>query len=224
MEHALRIEIRTGPLTLRIGSTAGADDLVRETTVAQGVHSLAFTPGATAFVQFESLSPLDTYVGRMSIEPAGPMELPTTWSESQLATIRYEQSGDVIFVASSNQRQKRIERRSPRSWSLVDYLVDDGPFQPFPTKDVRIAVRGGYGGTRITSLRPLFRPGHIGALIRAFTPNFNAQFVIGASNTYMPAVRISGVGVDRSFSYSIAGTFVGTWELQRSITSEDTAS
>lgn len=222
VEHALRIEIRTGPLTLRIGSTPGADDLVRETTVAEGVHSLAFTPGATAFIQFESLSPLDTYVGKISIEGAGPMELPTSWGEGQLASIRYEQSGDVIFIASAGQRQKRIERRSARSWSLVNYLVDDGPFQAFPTKDVRISVKAGYGGTRVTAQRPLFRPGHVGSLLRAFTPNFNAAFVIGAANTYMPAVRISGVGVDRSFSYSVSGSFAGTWELQRSITSEDT--
>jgi hypothetical protein len=56
------------------------------------------------------------------------MVLDTPWSASQIDQLREGQSADVMFVASGGQ-QYRIERRGNHSWSIVKYLVDDGPFQ-----------------------------------------------------------------------------------------------
>jgi hypothetical protein len=222
IEHALRIFIGTGPITLKIGTSPGADDLVAETIIDVGVHSLAFTPPGDAFVQFDTQSPLNASIGLISVEAAGPLELPTSWSEGMLPSLRYEQSGDVIFVACAGIRQKRIERRGPRSWSIVDFQCNDGPFQAFPAKDARVTFNTGLGYGLVTANRAIFRPSHVGALIRAFTPSYNHTFLVGGKGSYMPSARISGVGVDRTIAYSIAGDFVGTWELQRSLTGEDT--
>jgi hypothetical protein len=46
--------------------------------------------------------------------------------------VRFDQSADVLFVACEGHQQRRIERRgtSPnaRSWSVVLYQPEDGPF------------------------------------------------------------------------------------------------
>jgi hypothetical protein len=49
-EHALRVVIERGPVTLRVGSTAGGDEYINETDhCALGTHSLAFTPSGASF-------------------------------------------------------------------------------------------------------------------------------------------------------------------------------
>ncbi len=44
VEHALRIAVSRGPVTLRVGSTDGGDDYIKETSIGTGEHSLAFVP------------------------------------------------------------------------------------------------------------------------------------------------------------------------------------
>ncbi|GJD92934.1 hypothetical protein [Methylobacterium iners] len=221
VEHALRINILAGPVTLRVGTQGGGDDLVREASLGTGVHSLTFTTTEpTVFVQFENTSYQTFTVGTVAIEPAGPLELPTPWPEAALPLLRYEQSGDVVFVACLGFKQRRIERRSRRSWSLIDLVVDDGPFQGFPTKDLKLKFSVGLGFGTVTATRPLFRPQQVGSLIRAFTPQYNHAFRIGAAQSFTPPIRVAGVGEDRAVSYTLGGTFVGEWEVQRSFTGE----
>jgi hypothetical protein len=119
-EHALRVVIERGPVTLRVGSTAGGDEYISETSLRTGTHSLAFTPsGASFYIQFFSKDANLKRVDSCQVESAGVMTLPTIWTESELFTLRFAQSADVVFVADGANRQQRIERRSTRSWSVV---------------------------------------------------------------------------------------------------------
>src|SRR5574341_1015868 len=54
IEHGLRIVVQRGPVTLRVGSTAGGDEYVTETDLETGNHSLAVTPGGDIHIQFSS--------------------------------------------------------------------------------------------------------------------------------------------------------------------------
>ena len=55
IEHAIRVTITQGPVVFRAGSVIGGADLIAQTTLDTGTHSLAFTPGTpTLCVQIES--------------------------------------------------------------------------------------------------------------------------------------------------------------------------
>lgn len=221
-EHALRITVDVGFVTFKVGTVDNTDDVIRETVLSKGTHSLAFTPTtASVYVQFESSTVRQGVVSGFQLEGTGPMEVPAFWTATLLPYLRIEQSGDVVFFAAYGVPLYRIERRGTRSWSLVRFEPDDGPFAAFPSKAAKIVFAASLGFTQVIADRPLFKPGHVGALLRAYTPNYNHTFTVGAERTYTPAIRVTGVGADRGFNFSVAGTFTGTWVLERSFDSED---
>lgn len=80
VEHALRVIVDVGPVTLRIGSTSGGDEVLPEVTIGTGVHSLAFTPSVgTIYVQFSAARLYAAQVSSCEIEAAGVMEIATPY-------------------------------------------------------------------------------------------------------------------------------------------------
>ncbi|NWG25364.1 MAG: hypothetical protein HXY30_13300 [Pseudorhodoplanes sp.] len=217
-EHAFRIVVARGPVRFRAGSAESLDDIVAETTLETGVHSLAFTPGvAIVHLELETITAQTKIVTSVAIEGEGALEIPTSWAEADLRYLRHAQSGDVIFVACRGQQQRRIERRSATSWSFVLYKSDDGPFGGANGSDITITPGALSGNTTLTASRALFRPSHVGALFRLFSSGQTASASIAAENTFSSAIRVTGVGAGRIFTLTIAGTWSGTLTLQRSL-------
>ena len=72
--HGLHIIIERGPVVLRIGTTAGDDDLLSETSLDTGAHSLAVTPtGVQMFIEFKQRLLRIVLVDSCVIEAAGDM-------------------------------------------------------------------------------------------------------------------------------------------------------
>src|SRR5579885_2037268 len=195
-EHALRLVITQGPLVFRVGSTAGAADLIPQTTLDTGTHSLAFTPSSgSATIQIESTDGWNKTLTQCAIESAGVMTLPTPWAAGDLPNIRYDQSGDIIYIACYGQQQQMIQRRAAHSWSVVQYYSNNGPFNDKPGIAANFTPGNYYGNTTLTSDRPWFQPGHVGCLFRVFSNGQANQAVLGAQNAFGPPVRVNGVGI-----------------------------
>ena len=132
-EHALRIIIDRGPVIVRIGSTLGGDEYINQVTLYTGAHSLTFTPAGNFYIRFLSRVKRVVYVRSCNVEAAGVMTLPSPYLTADMNNIRANSeslSVDVQFVACTGYQQRRIERRdSGRSWSIILYQVDDGPFR-----------------------------------------------------------------------------------------------
>src|SRR3972149_5633972 len=92
VEHALRVTVTRGPLTMKVGSTVNGDDYVRETIIGAGTHSLAFTPSSNFYVQFESSRISMILIDSCTLEASGIMTLPSLWPEARLGSIRATQS------------------------------------------------------------------------------------------------------------------------------------
>lgn len=116
-----RAAIERGPVVLRVGSTAGGDEYVAQTTLSTGAHSLSFTPSADFYIDLQGFRQAASLVNSVVVASSGVMEIPVPWVEADLKKIRWDQSGDVVFVARDGYRQRRIERRSATSWSVVVY-------------------------------------------------------------------------------------------------------
>lgn len=215
--HAFRIVVTRGPVIFKCGTTSGGDDVISETTLDTGTHSLAFIPGATTiYIRFDTISAQQKIVDSIQIEAAGTLELPVPWVLADLPLLRWEQSGDIVFVAKYGMQQRKIERRSSTSWSVVLYQSGDGPYQNDNITDITFTPSVLAGNGTLTASRSVFRTTHVGALIRLFSSGQKVSNSLAAQNTFTDPIRVTGVGASRQFSYVIAGTWVGTLSLQRS--------
>lgn len=209
VEHALRVIIERGPVVFRVGSTDGGDEYIAETTLRTGTHSLAFTPTGNFYIQFQSNLKRQVLVDSVAVESSGAMTLPTPWGAEAIGDISYVQSGDVIFCGQNSARQRRIERRSQRSWSLVEYRPDKGPFLAPSSSGVKITPSARTGNITLTASRPLFKSTHVGALFRLVHTDQHTSHVFTGAGQYTGNIRVTGAGNDDHFDFtrnSLTGT------------------
>src|SRR5262249_23741925 len=212
-----------GPVVFRAGSTLGGADLIPQTTLDTGTHSLAFTPGsANLCIQIETTDAWAKTLTSCAIETAGPLVLPTPWGASDLPNIRYDQSGDIIFIACHGQQQYKIERRAAHSWSTVLFYSNNGPFQASPGILANFTPGAYSGNTTLTSDRPWFQPSHVGCLFRVFSNGQFNQTILGNQNAFTPAVRGTGVGATRNYASTVSRPSSATLTWQRSFDSATT--
>ncbi len=219
--HALRIVVQQGPVTLRVGSSVGNDDYIRETSLSTGTHSLAFVPASTFHIEVSSRLTYPVVLKSLNIDAAGVMDIPTAWNEMDLPFIRYDQSGDVIFVACKGKQQQRIERRSNNSWSVVLYETNNGPFALQNITGLRLKPSGLSGAINLTSSAPLFRNSHVGALFRLTSTGQTVSSPITGEDQFTDYIKVTGIGDSRKFTINRTrtgpGPWTGTLTLQRSV-------
>ena len=99
-EHALRFNVLDGPIQFQVGLSATDDSIFGAQVLDTGVYSMAFTPNAgTIYVTFTSyINPETTNtltqtqpnglmtvrVGKIAVESAGVMTIPTPWGDPSL--------------------------------------------------------------------------------------------------------------------------------------------
>lgn len=215
--HALAITVVRGPVYIRVGSAAGGDQYISETQLQTGYHNLAFTPSADFYIDLFAYRQTAALVDSIVVASAGTMELTAPWATADLNLIRWDQSGDVLFLACAGYRQRRIERRDNNSWSIVTYECDDGPFMVQNTGPVTITPSATSGDITLTASAATFRTGHVGALYRLTQSGQSASATVTAQNQFTAPIRVTGVDGARVFSVLIDGTFVATVTLQYSI-------
>lgn len=215
--HALRIVVARGPLTIRVGSSAGGGEHFNEVVLQTGVHSLAFTPAGSIYIQLLNREDYPVYVDSCTIEAAGAMELTGIWPLAALPLLRFTQSGAVIFVSCYGYRQQRIVRQGTGSWSVEDYVPYQGPFFTRNLSNITIAASGFSGDVTLTASAPIFRATHVGALFSLTTVGQIVSSTITVENTFTGDIVVTGVGAARAFGIWISMTGATTVTLQRSI-------
>jgi len=227
VEHALEINVPRGPVLIRVGTGDGKQDLLAETVLRTGYHSLTFTPpGASAYVKIYSTAPQQKIVDSIAIASAGTMTLTTPWPASAGPLIRTDQSLDVMFCACAGYKPQRIERHGDRAWSIVDYTSDDGPFIGARTANVTLTPTVLEGNGTLTASADFFQSSHVGALFYLYHEGQRLDTYLAAGGKFTDVFEVTGVNEtnynDRDFTYTIAGTWAGTIKVQRSFDSEFT--
>lgn len=226
-EHGLRFVVTHGPVTVRAGSAFGKADLINQTTLDTGTHSLACTPTSSdIFLQVESTDAYNKSLTSITIDnpPSGPpipLQIPTSFGLGDLQNVRADQSGDVVYLGIYGQQQAKIERRSTDGWSVATYHSDDGPFQQSPGITANFSPTQYYGDAFLNSDRPWFQPTHTGAMFRLFSTGQFNQAQLGNNNAYTQPVRVTGVGTTRNYTWTVTGTWTGTLTFQRSYDAPD---
>lgn len=216
-EHSLRIVIERGPVVLRIGSSAGGDQYISETSLGTGTHSLSFTPTGNFHIRLQNSRIPASLVNSINVESDGFMEVPVPWQEEDLPYLRYVPSGDVIYVACAGFQQRKIERRGTRSWSVVRYEPEDGPFRTVNTTPITITPSGITGDITLTASKALFKSTNVGSLYRLPSTGQLVTAAISAEDTFTDPIRVSGIDSQRIFQVTISGTWTATVTLQYSV-------
>ena len=229
-EHSLAIRVTRGPVTLRVGSTAGDDDYISETAIGTGYHNLAFTPTTNFHITLQSDATVARIVSSLTIGDSGTVEITTPWEAADLDNIRYDQSADVVYVDCDGVRPSKIERRGTgRSWSVVDYAPDNGPFLSAASSSAKFSVSHFYGNTTLSSDIPFFTPDHVGALVRIFHEGQGGQWALGAEGAKTDTIEVTGISdtgtananSERRIVFSVAGTYAGRIVVKRSVDGKD---
>lgn len=225
VEHSLSINVTRGPVTLRVGSTDGDDDYISETKLRTGYHNLAFTPSGTFYVTIQTTDQVTRTIGEFTIGDSGTVELTTGWNASKLDDIRYDQSADVVFVAAVGVKPQRIERRGTgRSWSVVDYTVNDGPFLSGRTSSADLGVSAKRGNAQLRSNIPFFKQSQVGSLFRLTHESQSSKWALGNTNAATDTIEVVGLSDtgtptaenERRVTFAVTGTYKGTVVIERS--------
>lgn len=217
-EHAVRVTVTRGPVTLRIGSSAGGDEYIAEVTLGTGTYSFAFTPSANFYIRVFSRQSYTVLVDSIVVEAAGVMEFSVPWQESDLPLIRSVQSGNVIFEACGGIQQRVITRHGTgASWSVALYEPLDGPFRKINATPVTVAPSALNGDVTLTASKSLFKSGQVGALWRIDSVGQTVTDAFSSDNDFSNAIRVTGIAGQRAFGIQITGTFSATLTLQYSV-------
>jgi len=151
VEHAIRIVIAEAPARVRIGTSGSLSSDLFDGTLGVGTHSLVFTPSTSTTITFSNSNKYRTLIDSVSFETTGELSIPTGIVEADIAKIRNHQSVDVVYIATEGNKQLQVERRGLKSWSVVDYRADDGPFDTINISDVTLTAAALSGNTTLTA-------------------------------------------------------------------------
>ena len=231
LTHTLYIQVEKGPITLRIGTALGLDDVFGNATLDEGYHWISFIPTQAVWVRLTSASTIIVKVNdciMINSGAAATLSLVVPWATADLGNLRWDQSGDVLFVGCKNYQQRRIERRNNNSWSIIRYKTPDGPFALVNTTTLTMTPAALTGNTTLTASRPYFQAatgladgtrGHVGALFRvASSSGQNVSQSVTSGNTFTLPIKVTGTGASqRTFNIVITGTFTAHVTLQFSV-------
>jgi len=214
--HPLRIEIERGPVVFRLGSTSGGSEYLN-TTLSTGTHSIEVTPSGNLYIEFASTTKYEVLVDSIALEATGVMTLVSDYALADISYIRFDQSADVVFLACKGKHQKKLERRSQRSWSLVDYEAEDGPFGLINVGPVRLTPSALSGDITLTADKAFFTADHVGSLFKLDSTGQQVTQSLTGEDQYSNYIKVTGVGNSRIFNILTTGTWVAAVTLQRSV-------
>lgn len=215
VEHAIKVVVTRGSVRFRLGSTDGGNEYLGEFDLPMGTHSLAFTPTSSpVYVQYSAKSETYVIVDSGQIEAAGVLELVTEWPTADLFDLRFDQSGDVIFVTHDEHHPAKFIRFGTRSWSIVEYQFKDGPWKG-KTANISMTPSVRLGMGTLTASAAFFQSEHVGALFEITHTKTTVDVSLAGSDVFTDTVRISGSdGNTRRIARSSSGTWSGTLTIQ----------
>lgn len=102
-------------------------------------------------------------------------EIPTPYTAGDLTRpdgsfgVRFEQSGDLVYMACAGHPPKKLVRNSNLRWTIETLVLDGGPFQDQNlVKTTTVTATGTLtegGAVTVTANAPIFLPGHVGGLM-----------------------------------------------------------
>lgn len=147
-ELPIRLNVTSGSVRIKAGTTAGGDDLLTDTVCTAGVNELLIHPNKDAFFTFISTLEGGAFeAGYLLLNSTGPIVLETPYTLEQARKISYVQSADVLFLACRGIAPQKLMRFRHDSWELQK-ISFECPVEPPASVS---ATKAGNGGSTLVT-------------------------------------------------------------------------
>lgn len=213
-----KFTVGSNPLVFRVGTTSGAQDVVADVEFLPGEWVITFTPGVSPYyIQFAAPELGVATLTNFARLPGGRFEIDTPWAGADLASVRQEQSLNVVWMSHRLYQTQVLERRGPTSWGVRDYAPKDGPFFPLNATDYTLTPDGLTGRVTIDANGPVFTALDVGMLLKLTHAGQFETETVAALDDATDWIKVTGIGAMRAFNYDLTGTFTATMVLERSV-------
>lgn len=141
-------------------------------------------------------------------------EIFTPYQASDLSGLRFETSGDTIFITHPDYKPRLLQRFGETDWRLSEYEADDGPFMPENIDDTFTMNVSAVTGTSVQlgAGGDIFANGHVGALfkLRHYVQSQNVTAAYTGSGTGTP------VSCFTTWRIITHGTWTGSFKIEKS--------
>jgi len=210
------IPLVQGPVQRRPGTVYIAD--VKTASKQTYVRRFEFSTTQAYIIEFGDLY-CRFYKDNGQIESSGsPVELTTTYAEADLGTLKFAQSADILYVAHTGYKPRKITRTSDTAWTITDIEFQDGPFLNTNTTSTTLALSGTTGSVTVTASDVTginsdtgFQTTDVGRLIRWKDPAGNWTWLTITGYTNMTEVTATISGEDASATTATTSWRLGVW-------------
>jgi hypothetical protein len=154
------------------------------------------------------------WVGQTIYERPTPYISSATKSQSEVFDLRFESSGDVIWVTHPDHQPRTLTRFGEVDWRLELYEPEDGPFMIENTDEsITLSLSAVTGsGVTLSASSAIFDSGHVGSLwlVRHY---IEEQKVTG---NFTSTGTTSGIKCFTTWRVISHGTWTGTFSVEKS--------
>ena len=218
VEHFLEVLIEDAPLRLQIGTSGQSSSDILDEVLPPGFHHLAFTPDADVTLTFSNNQLYSSVLSHARFAGAGDLVIETPVPLANVDEIQMDYSAGQIFCWWSDEPFV-IERRGPKSWSVVEFRADDGPFDTVNLDEtLTLQPSAQTGDVTITSSEDHFKPGDVGSLRRLVSSSQRASVLATVGDTGTDSIYAGGTEQVKIY-YRQGGAIAGNAKvyLQRSV-------
>ena len=171
-EHVLKFRLvgnAEDHMSLRIGTTSQAADIVDNVEFTPGYHCYSFTPGGNFFLQFRVHENQTVDIDDVSIIQNAALEIGSPYATVDLFQIEGPQSADILYNFHGSYRSYKLTRSSNTRWSLIEVAWQNGPWQDANTdtsKTLKPAATTGIDIGIVASGFSPFDANSVGQLVR----------------------------------------------------------
>ena len=177
---------------------------------------LEFGAGYIRFMTFDA-----TGVGLVPDpnNPSIPYEVTTPFSESEVASLDYTQSADVLYLTHTKYNPKQLARKANNNWTLSDITFLDGPYVDMNTDKANTLTPSATSGTAvtITAIKDTFTANDVGRYLRLHNQTGGAVSWGYGLITAFTSTKVVTVSVIQNFATTSASAYwrLGAWNSFR---------
>jgi hypothetical protein len=150
-----------------------------------------------------------------------PYEIVSPYAATDLASLKFTQSADVMYLVHSKYKPKLLSRTNDTAWSVTDFNYKEGPFAPVNLTVTTITPSGVTGDITLTASSSTFSAAQVGALWK-FEHDIEAQIVSGQVSSGTTTSDALFFLEDASLTVAISGVWTGA-SIAVKISSDDSA-
>lgn len=174
LSYSLNFPGTVETVTIKVGTTPGASDLVNQTRNANGSYTNDFTPTTSrtyieiriAFAAAQRTVEVDGVDVQMVSQTVWEMVSP--YLATQLAALKKAQSADTMYLVHPSLPPQKIRRFGATQWDISEVVFLDGPYLDENIGPITITPSGTAvdASITLTASDDLFKSGHVGAYWR----------------------------------------------------------